>query len=183
MTLRPAVFCDRDGTIIAERDYLSDPAGVELIPGAADGLRTLHEAGFALVIVTNQSGIARGLYTDADYTAVAARVEEVLARDGVRIDSVQYCPHHPDITGPCPCRKPDIGMYSTAAEELGIDLRASYYIGDKLTDVLPALELGGKGILVRTGYGIDHEAAVPDGVRLSDDLMAAAELILADSGR
>jgi D-glycero-D-manno-heptose 1,7-bisphosphate phosphatase len=183
MSPRRGVFCDRDGTIIAERDYLADPAEVELIPGTAEGLAALREAGFALVIVTNQSGIARGYYSEEDYAAVAARVEQLLARGGAPVDAVQYCPHHPDVSGPCPCRKPATGMYRTAAQALGIDLGESYYVGDKISDVIPALELGGHGVLVRTGYGADPEGDLPEGVTVVDDLQAAARFILADSGR
>lgn len=177
MSGRPAVFLDRDGTIIAERSYLSDPDGIELIPGAVDAMKRLRDAGYALVVVTNQSGIARGLYTLGDYHAVAARLEEELAARGVIADETHFCPHHPDATGPCDCRKPDTGMYRRAGESLGIDYRASYFVGDKVTDVLPALELGGRGILVRTGYGREHEADAPEGVWVVDDIGQAAERI------
>jgi len=178
--LRPAVFIDRDGTLITERSYLANPDEVELVPGAASALHDLRQAGFALVTVTNQSGIARGLYREADYHAVADRVAKVLDEAGVPPDDVQYCPHHPDVTGPCECRKPGTGMYLRAAALLGLDLAVSYYVGDKITDVLPALALGGRGILVRTGYGREHEGALPAGMRVADDLRAAADLILAD---
>ena len=177
--LRPAVFVDRDGTLIAERDYLADPAGVSLVPGALGALASLRAAGFALVVVTNQSGIARGLYRIEDYRAVAERLDAVLAEAGVPVDGTYFCPHHPDYTGPCECRKPGVGMYVRAAGELGLDLRASWYVGDKITDVLPALGLGGRGILVRSGYGGELEAAAPGPVTVVDDLPAAAELILA----
>ena len=178
MTLRPAVFIDRDGTIIVEKVYLSDPEGVELTPGAVDALRALSDAGFALVVVTNQAGIARGLYTVEDYHAVAARLAEVLAEGAVSIDGTYYCPHHPEWSGPCPCRKPGTGMYLEAAEDLGIDLTASFYVGDKLTDVQPRLTLGGQGVLVRSGYGAELESEAPDGVWVVDDLAAAAEAIV-----
>jgi D-glycero-D-manno-heptose 1,7-bisphosphate phosphatase len=178
MALRPAVFVDRDGTIIVERSYLADPAGVRLVTGAASALADLRAAGLALVTVTNQSGIALGLYTAAAYAAVAARLEAVLAEAGSRVDATEHCPHHPDSTGPCDCRKPATGMHRRAAAALGLDLARSYYVGDKATDVLPALELGGQGILVRTGYGLEHEASVPRGTWVADDLRAAADLIL-----
>lgn len=180
MSRRPAVFVDRDGTLIAEREYLADPDGIELIEGSVDALRRLRAAGYALVIVTNQSGIARGLYTEDDYRRVAARLDEILEDEGAPVDGTYYCPHHPDHTGPCNCRKPATGMYETAARELGLDLQASWYIGDKLTDVAPALELGGRGILVRTGYGVEMEEDVPAGVTVLDDLAAAAGMILSD---
>jgi len=180
---RRAVFVDRDGTIIVERSYLSDPDGVHLVPGAPSALADLRAAGFALVTVTNQSGIALGLYTEAHYHAVAARLEAVLAQEGAPVDVTEYCPHHVDVGGPCDCRKPATGMHRRAAEALGIDLARSYYVGDKVTDVLPALELGGQGILVRTGYGREHEGSVPEGTWVAEDLRSAADRILAADRR
>ena len=180
MKLRPAVFLDRDGTMISERGYVADPDGIELIPGTLEALRELRVAGFGLITVTNQSGIARGYYTEDDYHAVAARFDELLTTAGTPVDETRYCPHHPDVTGPCSCRKPGTGMYVEAAADHGLDLRASYYVGDKLKDVLPALELSGQGILVRTGYGREHEPNLPDGIWVVDDLQAAVERICGD---
>jgi D-glycero-D-manno-heptose 1,7-bisphosphate phosphatase len=176
---RPAAFLDRDGTIIEEKEYLSEPDGVALIAGAAEGLRLLRDAGLALVVVTNQSGIARGLYTLADYQAVARRLDEVLADEGVHLDGTRFCPHHPDETGPCSCRKPATGMYRSAASDLGLDPARSYFIGDRASDVLPSRELGGQGILVRTGFGAGEEAAMGQEFPVVDDLLGAAEWILA----
>lgn len=178
MTGRPAAFLDRDGTIVVERHYLADPAGVELVPGVAAALRRLQDAGYALVIVTNQSGIARGLYTEADFHAVQRRVEEVLAEAGVRIDAVGYCPHHPDFTGECACRKPGTLLFRQAAERLGIDPAASVFIGDRLKDVLPARELGGRAFLVRTGYGALQESEADDDIEVVDDVAAAVARVL-----
>ncbi|HZD04883.1 MAG TPA: HAD family hydrolase [Longimicrobiales bacterium] len=175
---RRAVFLDRDGTVMVEADYLADPAGVELIQGAATAIRRLKGAGFAVVLVSNQSGIARGLYDETDYQAVAARLREVLGSRGAAPDATYHCPHHPDFSGPCDCRKPATGMYRRAAAELGLDLAASYYVGDKPGDVEPALTLGGKGILVRTGYGRESEDRIPAGMPAVDDLAEAAERIL-----
>jgi D-glycero-D-manno-heptose 1,7-bisphosphate phosphatase len=183
MALRPAVFVDRDGTLISERSYLADPDRVELIPGAVEALCDLRAAGFVLVVVTNQSGIARGLYREEDYHAVAARVDERLAEGGAAVDRTEFCMHHPDVTGPCDCRKPGTGMHVRAAEALGIDLTASYFIGDKVTDVLPARAFGGQGILVRTGYGAEQERSAPEGDWIADDLRDAARLILQEVGR
>jgi D-glycero-D-manno-heptose 1,7-bisphosphate phosphatase len=175
---RPAAFLDRDGTVVKDAHYLADPDKVELIPGAADAIRRLREAGLALVLVTNQSGIARGLYTEAQYHAVAKRVDQLLRDAGAPLDATYYCPHHPDHGGPCDCRKPGTGLYRRAAREHGLDPAASYYVGDKLTDVLPAVALGGQGILVRTGYGAAAEPRLPSGFWAVDDLGGAAELIL-----
>ena len=183
MTLRPAVFIDRDGTLIEEKEYLSDPDGIVLIPGTFEALRTLRDAGFALVVVTNQAGIARGYYTVDDYRAVAARLDEILSEGGVPVDRTMFCPHHPDFGGPCDCRKPGTGMYREAAAALGLDLAASYYVGDKMSDVVPAEALGGRGILVRTGYGVELEGEAPDSVWVVDDLRAAVGPILTESGR
>lgn len=174
---RPAAFLDRDGTIVAERYYLADPERAELIPGAARALRRFAEAGRALVIVTNQSGIARGLYSEREFEAVQRRIEELLAAEGVVLDGVYHCPHHPDFTGPCTCRKPGLALFRQAARELGLNLARSAFIGDRLKDVLPARLLGGTGILVRTGYGKEQERDAPPEIAVVDDLPAAAQRV------
>ncbi len=177
-SLRPAVFLDRDGTVIREKEYLADPEGVVLLEGAARAMARLRDGGFALVLVTNQSGIARGLYTLEDYRRVAARLDEVLEARGVLPDKTYFCPHHPDFSGPCDCRKPQTGMYLRAAGELGLDLPASFYVGDRLKDVLPAIALGGQGILVRTGYGVQEEGRAPEEAWVVEGLTEAADRIL-----
>jgi D,D-heptose 1,7-bisphosphate phosphatase len=176
--LRRAVFLDRDGTIIEEVNYLSDPEGVRLIPGAADALALLREAGFALVVVTNQSGIARGYYSVEDYEAVAQRLAEVLGSQGLSLDAVHFCPHHPEVSGDCLCRKPATGMHRAAAEGLGLDASRSYFVGDRVQDLLPALELGGEGVLVRTGFGTEEEGDLPEVFQVADDLLEAARIII-----
>lgn len=176
---RRAAFLDRDGTIISEAHYLSDPGLVALVPGAAQAMLDLADNGFALVIVTNQSGIARGLYTETDFNAVQQRVEAMLADEGVTVNAVFHCPHHPDFSGPCDCRKPDLGMYRDAAERLRLDLARSIYVGDRVKDVIPALRTGGQGYLVRTGYGAAEEDEVPAGVHVVDDLAAVARAVCA----
>lgn len=145
---RPALFCDRDGTIIRDAHYLRDPALVELLPGATTMLRAFAEAGYALVVVTNQSGIARGLLSEADYQAVRARLDAELATDGVHLDASMHCPHEPSVTGPCRCRKPGTLLYEQAAAALHLDVTRSVYVGDRWRDIAPALALGGRGILV-----------------------------------
>jgi D-glycero-D-manno-heptose 1,7-bisphosphate phosphatase len=177
MALRPAVFVDRDGTLLEERDYLASPDDVELVPGTIEALGRLRRSGFLVVVVTNQSGIARGLYTEGDYRAVASRVDEILDEAGVIPDGTEYCPHHPDFTGPCECRKPAAGMHRRAARALGIDLRRSFFVGDKLSDVAVADTVGGKGVLVLTGYGRDHLSAVGPDVRIEPDFPSAARWI------
>lgn len=178
MSGRPAVLLDRDGTLIEEREYLSDPAGVALLQGAADALRRLSDAGYALVLVSNQSGIARGLYGEEDYARVQARLETVLRGEGVRLAGAYHCPHHPAFTGPCDCRKPAPGLFLRAAAELGLDLARSVLVGDRLRDVAAAPELRSRGILVRTGYGSEEEGSAPDGVEVVEDLAEAAERVL-----
>lgn len=177
--LRPAVFLDRDGTLIVERDYLADPDGVVLVDGAAGAVAALKRAGFAVVVVTNQSGIARGLYTEADYAAVAGRLDALLEREGAPVDGTYHCPHHPDYTGPCRCRKPGTGMYEEAIRRHGLDPLRSFYVGDRIKDVAPAAVLGGQGILVRTGYGRREEGGAGPEVWVVDDVSAAVDRILA----
>ncbi|MDX1493687.1 MAG: HAD family hydrolase [Longimicrobiales bacterium] len=179
---QPAAFIDRDGTIIREKSYLADPEGVVLIPGAAEAIRDLKDAGFVVVVVTNQSGIARGLYDIEAYHAVARRVESVLTEEGAAPDATYFCPHHPDATGPCDCRKPGTGMHRQAGERFGIDYARSFYVGDKVSDVLPAAELGGQGILVRTGYGPENEDRVGADTWVVADLREAVERIIRSRG-
>ena len=147
---RRALFADRDGTLIHDAHYLRDPAQVALLPGAVDLLRAFAAAGWALVVVTNQSGIAQGIVTDDDYRAVTERFVALLAEQGITLDAIKHCPHHPDVTGPCACRKPGTLMYEQAADALGLDLAASVYVGDRFRDVAPALAKGGRGFLVRS---------------------------------
>ncbi len=178
-----AVFLDRDGTLIKERFYVSEPEGVVLLPGVANALSDLREAGFPLVVVTNQSGIARGLYSEDEYHTVAKRLDDLLAEAGSPPDATMYCPHHPDFGPTCQCRKPATGMYRRAADELGLDLTDSYYVGDKVADVMAAHELGGVGVLVRTGYGAEEAARVPAGTVVVEDLVEATRLMLSRAER
>jgi D-glycero-D-manno-heptose 1,7-bisphosphate phosphatase len=171
---RPAVFLDRDGTILIEVDHLSDPADVQLVPGAASALADIARAGFALVIVTNQSGIARGLFTEQQFQTVQARMTELLGAEGVTLAGTYHCPHHPEFTGSCACRKPSVGLHLRAAQELGLDLRKSLYVGDRLRDVQPARTLGGVGVLVRTGYGAGEAQRAPREVHVVEDLTELA---------
>lgn len=179
---RPGLFVDRDGTIIRERNYLADPAGVELLPGAVAGLAAFRDVGFGIVIVTNQSGIARGLYDEAAYRAVQAEVERRLADRGIHVLAAYHCPHHPDHTGPCRCRKPAPGLFLRAAAEHDLDPNRSVYVGDRLRDVQPGLELGGTAVLVRTGHGAGEAPGAPAGVRVARDLADAARLVLPPGG-
>lgn len=180
MNRRPALFADRDGTIVVEKHYLADPAFVEMVPGAAAALKAFADAGYAIIIVTNQSGIGRGLYTDADFHRVQDRITAVLAESGAIVDAVYYCPHSPEKGEPCECRKPGVELYRQAEREHGIDLTRSVYTGDRVKDVEPALTLGGRGILVRTGYG--ELAAHAYKGEVARDLAEVAERILGGAG-
>jgi D-glycero-D-manno-heptose 1,7-bisphosphate phosphatase len=199
---RPAVFLDRDGTIVEDPGFLHEPAKVRLFPGAGQAIRRLREAGFLVVTVTNQSGIARGLYAAADYEAVQRRLAELLATHGARLDGSYLCPHHPQFTGPCDCRKPGTKLFLDAQRELGIDFARSWWVGDRLSDVQPARLLvggrpgsggwraggggaggGGRGgrraILVATGEGNLHQGqARALSVTVVADLSAAVAEIL-----
>lgn len=174
---RPAVFLDRDGTIIIDRDYPDDPDAVELIDGAAQAIVRLRNAGLLVLVVTNQSGIGRGLMTDADYQAVQGRMEALLAAEGAMLDDAYYCPHAPDRVPACDCRKPSTGMYLRAAQEHHVDLSRSYYVGDRMRDVLPSVAFGGRGFFLRGTEAVD-ESGLPDGVRAVDSLAEATELLL-----
>ncbi len=147
---RPAVFLDRDGTINVDTHYLRRTEDVELIPGAAEAIARLNAAGIPVIVVSNQSGIGRGLLTQAEYDSVRARIEELLARAGARVDATYICPHAPSPDGAtrCECRKPGTLLFRTAAAEHSIDLSRSTFIGDRWRDVSPASELGGNAILV-----------------------------------
>src|SRR5207245_7010896 len=153
-----AVFLDRDGTILEDPGFLHQPGRARLLPGAGEAIRRLNAAGFLVVTVSNQSGIARGLYDTAAYAAVQRRLGELLAAHGAHLDAAYYCPHHPEITGPCECRKPGVKLFRDAQTALGIDLARSYWVGDRLSDVEPARTLGGRALLVATGHGAAHRA-------------------------
>lgn len=177
---RPAVFFDRDGTIVHDAEYLRDPAGLRLLPGAASAIARLNAAGTPVIVVTNQSGIARGLLTRRDYDSVHARLEELLAAEGAHVDAAYVCPHHPDFSGPCECRKPGTLLYRQAAADLGLDLAASTYVGDRWRDVAAALDFGGRGILVSGPSTPPEDLARARGkVDVVRSLQEAVEKILA----
>ncbi len=169
------VFFDRDGTINVDLDYLADPDKLQLIPGAAKAIKEANELGVRVFVITNQSGVARGLYREEDVLAVHHRLERVLKDSGARIDALFYCPHHPDYgIAPyrkvCKCRKPSTGMLREAQKSFGIDLRASFVVGDKCTDVKTGKNAGCGTVLVLTGYGATE----------SDDCGAEADFVAQD---
>lgn len=177
-SLRPAVFCDRDGTLNVDRDYLYRAEAWQWLPGVPEGLATLAAAGFALVVVTNQSGIARGLYTEADMQRLHAFVQAQAAGFGARFAGFYHCPHLPAITGACDCRKPKPGLLLRAAEELGLDMSRSWAVGDSARDVQAAQAAGCRALLVGTGNGLRDAPLVPH-VPLCADFPAAVAHILA----
>jgi len=148
---QPAVFLDRDGTICVLEPYLHEPAKTRLIQGAPEAIRTLFENGFLIIVITNQSGIARGLFQKKDMEAVNERIVQLLAEGRARLDGMYHCPHHPDEG--CKCRKPMPGLIEMAAIDMNVDLKASYFIGDNISDIEAGHAAGCLTILVRTGYG------------------------------
>ncbi|MEY2411143.1 MAG: D-glycero-D-manno-heptose 1,7-bisphosphate phosphatase [Verrucomicrobiota bacterium] len=181
--MKPAVFLDRDGTINVEKEYLSDPARLEIFPGTGAALRQLMDAGFLLLVVTNQSGIGRGLYTLADMHAVNERLCRELAKEGVTFEKIYFSPEHP--AQPGRGRKPSPEFLFDARDEFNIDLARSYMIGDKWIDVLCGRRAGVKqSILVRTGYGArtEQESATDlAGAWIVEDLPSATAAILRDA--
>jgi D-glycero-D-manno-heptose 1,7-bisphosphate phosphatase len=169
MTARRALFVDRDGTLIVDVGYPRDPAGVEPLPGAISALREL-QAHFALVIISNQSGIGRGLITEAEARAVHDRVVDVFGRAGVGFAGAYYCPHAPDAG--CPCRKPAPGLLLDAARELALDLASSVMVGDKGSDVL-AGRAAGCTHTIRFGPDVDGA----DDAQRCDDWAAVTGLL------
>lgn len=174
--MRRCIFFDRDGTLLEERNYLSDPAQVALIPGAAEAVRMARAAGYLAVVLTNQSGVGRGYFRMQDVEAVHRRMEEMLAAEGARLDGIYICPHAPEED--CACRKPRTGLVERAALELGIDLSRSWMIGDKAADIELAANAAMKSVLVMTGYG-EASASGVSATILAPDVLAAVRGILA----
>ncbi len=190
-TGRPAVFLDRDGTINEEVDFVCSPEELRLIPGAARAIHRLNASGLVTCVISNQSGIARGLLTEEDLVQIHARLERDLLVEGARLDRIYYCPHHPtegtppyDIT--CACRKPATGMLEAGREEFSIDLERSFVVGDRLADIGAGKSAGAQTILVLTGYGKNtlekcrETGVAPD--RILPSLAEAVEYILGENG-
>ncbi len=185
--LNRGVFLDRDGTINEEVHHLSRPQQFKLIDGAAEAISLLNQAGFKVVVFTNQSAVARGALSEAGLQAIHQLMVDRLRAQGAYLDGIYWCPHHPTAgVGPykvaCHCRKPKPGMLERAARELAIDLSGSFVVGDKMSDLEAGYAAGCRNILVRTGYGLEQEALFnghhfqPDYV--ADDLWAATEWII-----
>lgn len=181
--MRRAVFLDRDGTINVDHGFVARPDDLEFMPGAVEALRLLRGAGFALVVVTNQSGVARGYHTEEDVRAFHDEMNRRLAVDGARIDAFCYCPHHPEGTVPrysraCECRKPGAALYRQAIADLDIDPRRSFAVGDKVSDIVPAVTLGATGILLEGPSAQALSEADSGGFLTAASLLDAARLVL-----
>jgi D-glycero-D-manno-heptose 1,7-bisphosphate phosphatase len=183
---RRAAFIDRDGVLNEERAFVHRRGDFALLPGAVAALRLLKAAGYLLVVVTNQSGIARGIYSEADYLALTEHMRAELAAAGVSLDAVEYCPHLPDAPLEryrldCDCRKPKPGMLLRAAQALDIEPGASFLVGDRLSDLEAGRAAGiGRCFLVRTGYALPEEA-VAGADAVYEDLLACARSVVASS--
>lgn len=153
---RAALFVDRDDTLIRDVPYGGDPGAVLLLPGAVRALRWVHAAGLAIVVVSNQSGVAQGRITEADVRAVNARVDALLRAHGIGLDGVYWCPHHPEFSGTCACRKPEPGLLLRAARELGIDLASSLTVGNSARDLEAGIRAGTEAVGYR-GAGVDAD--------------------------
>ena len=189
--MRPAVFLDRDGTMIYDVGYLARREDLRWFSWTIDAIRLLNRAGFAVCVTTNQGGIGLGFYEEQFVVDLHKEMSATLAAAGARIDGWYYCPHYPTavvekLRVDCDCRKPKPGMIRQAAGELPIDLSRSYVVGDKSADAGLAKAVGAKGVLVTTGHGESeirrHNGAVPDVSHVAPTLLEAASWILIDAG-
>jgi D-glycero-D-manno-heptose 1,7-bisphosphate phosphatase len=184
--MKPAIFLDRDGTLIVEVGYLDRLERLRVFPWSIDAVRALNRAGFLAVLVTNQAGVAHGFYDEDFVAATHEHLVEVFAAGGAAIDGCYYCPHHPEAAveryrTACDCRKPGAGLIRRAQAELGIDLAGSFVVGDRWRDIQAAHAAGVRGVLVRTGHGSSEERRPPAGLRpafVADTLIDAAAWIL-----
>ena len=182
---RGAVFLDRDGTIIDDVHYIASPELVRLRAGAAEAISALNRASIPVIVVTNQSGIARGMLTVDDYDRVAARMANMLSAQDAHIDATYMCPHHPDFDGACECRKPGTLLFRQAATDHDLSLERSTFVGDRWRDVEPGLTLGGRPILIVDALTRADELARAEeaGVERVASLRAAVERILVNARR
>jgi len=170
-----AVFLDRDGTIAKDVHYCCRPEDLEIFPTVPEAIKLLNENDFKVVVITNQSGIARGYFTEETLARIHQKMEDELKKHGARVDAIYYCPHHPD--DGCECRKPKTALFLQAANELDIDLRSSYVVGDMQIDIDAGKALGCKAVLVTTGPQGRNSISVPL-EHVADSLLEAAKWIL-----
>ncbi|AEH45179.1 histidinol-phosphate phosphatase family protein [Thermodesulfatator indicus DSM 15286] len=178
---QPVVFLDRDGTINEEVNYLRNPKDFRLLPGVPEAIRLFKKAGFAVLVITNQSGLARGYFSPDTLQAIHQKMLKELSTRGATIDGIYFCPHHPEEN--CECRKPKPGLIKKASQELKLDLSRAYVIGDRDTDILLAKNIGAKSVLVLTGYGEQEllQTLPKLGIKpdlIAKDLLEAAKKIL-----
>lgn len=188
--LRPVIFLDRDGTINEEVHYLHRPEDLKVLPGVPQAVRRFREAGYLMVVITNQAGIGRGYYTEKDLKILNEYLNQVLAEEQAHIDGFYFCPHHPEhgigkYKKACRCRKPDIGMFEQAQKDFPVDKSRSYMIGDKLIDTQAGHNFGIRSVLVGTGYGAEifkkqceSRLVTEDYDYYAENLMAAADWII-----
>jgi D-glycero-D-manno-heptose 1,7-bisphosphate phosphatase len=185
--MRPALFLDRDGVIVDEAEYLADPAELRLLPGSAEAIAEVNRQDVPVIVVTNQSGVARGYFPESRVAEIHQQLDRLLAGQGAYITRYYYCPHHPtegqsSYRVDCQCRKPRSGMLLQAARELSLELQESYLVGDKLSDLEAGASAGCRTILVRTGYGRAlADTLEPQGLNLemiADDLREAVRFCL-----
>ena len=175
------VFLDRDGTIIRDVGYLSRADDVELLPGAADAIARLNGRGISVIVITNQSGIARGIFSVPQYLLTQRRLDELLRDHGAMVNATYYCPDHPDFTGPCTCRKPSPLLFERAIAEHALDMASPAFIGDRWRDLQPSRSLGGTPILVNgpSTPPEDVQTAIAHDVTIVASLADAVSLLLA----
>lgn len=188
--MTPAVFLDRDGTINEQMGYINHISRFQLLPGAAEAIGKLNRAGIPVVVVTNQSGLARGYFPESLLVAVHEKMKKQLAEKGAHVDGIYICPHHPEAKEEkfrqnCNCRKPQNGLFEAAAKDLHIDLTRSYVVGDRWSDLKAADKCRAKGVLVLTGYGRgDFEYIGPQQhiqpYFVAEDLSGAVDWIMDD---
>jgi len=184
---RIAAFLDRDGTLNEEVNFVRTPEELELLPGAAASVRALNEGGIVVCVISNQSGVARGFFTEEDLVPIHTKLEREFRRSGAWIDRIYYCPHHPTEGSPpynvvCSCRKPETGMLRQAAQDFGLDLQRSFVVGDRIVDIQAGRAASATTILVMTGYGphaleeCREQGVAPDFIAV--DIAEAARIIL-----
>lgn len=188
-----AVFLDRDGTLNEEVGHITRPEGLRLLPSASRALRLLSRHDFRLIVITNQSGIARGLLTEEDLRTINLKLQSELASEGAFVDAIYYCPHHPEgeveaYRKSCDCRKPEAGMLVQAASDFGISLADSFVIGDRYYDIEMAQAVGARGVLVLTGHGHIEQSNRDYCLRaepsfIANDVLEASEWIVRETER
>ena len=178
-----AVFLDRDGTVMEDAHYIKSPGQVRLIPGAAAAVKRINDAGVPAIVITNQSGIARGIFKVEDYEAVRRHFESLLEAEGAHIDASYYCPHHPSVAPPCDCRKPATKMFEDAIRDFKLDTRKVAYVGDRWRDVVASKKIGGRGIMIASPMTTDEDRrkAQEDGIETAASLQDAIEMLFRPS--